>query len=313
MAHQRAEEAAEILREVGMPTGQSNERSALTLLGLLDLTPDKTWAAAEAPLMGVTPLMEFMAAHYGKQYAPNSRETVRRQTIHQFFAAGLVVTNPDNPGRPVNSGQTVYQVSKEFLDLVRHFGEKDWEERLAQWKKAAPTLVARWAREREIAMIPVTLPNGNQFALSPGGQNPLIKSVLEEFCPRFTPGAQVLYVGATEDKFVVWEREALAAQGVTVDEHGKMPDVVVLDVEHGWLILIEAVSSHGPMDAKRREELASLFANSAAGIVYVTAFMDRRTFAAYLPAISWATEVWLADAPSHLIHFDGDRFLGPYD
>ena len=161
-------------------------------------------------------------------------------------------------------------------------------------------------------MVPVTLADGSQIVLSPGGQNPLVKAVLEDFCPRFTPGGQVLYVGDTDDKFVVWEREALAAQGVTIDEHGKMPDVVVLDVERGWLVLVEAVSSHGPMDPKRREELASLFADSAAGVVYVTAFMDKRTFSAHLANISWETEVWLAEAPTHLVHFDGDRFLGPY-
>jgi hypothetical protein len=33
----------------------------------------------------------------------------------------------------------------------------------------------------------------------------------------------------------------------------------------------------------------------------------------YLGEIAWETEVWVADAPSHLIHFNGERFLGPYD
>jgi len=162
-------------------------------------------------------------------------------------------------------------------------------------------------------LIPVILPSGQELVLSPGGQNPLVKQIIEVFCPRFTPGGEVLYVGDTGDKWGVFEAGRLAEIGVVVDEHGKMPDVVILDSERNWLVLIEAVTSHGPMDAKRREELGSLFAGATVGIVYVTAFMDRKTLATYLAEISWETEVWIAETPTHMIHFDGVRFLGPYD
>jgi type II restriction enzyme len=91
-----------------------------------------------------------------------------------------------------------------------------------------------------------------------------------------------------------------------------MPDVVLYFSEKDWLILIESVTSHGPVDGKRHEELAQLFANSSAGLVYVTAFPDRAIMRKYLGDIAWETEVWVADAPTHLIHFNGVRFLGPY-
>lgn len=100
--------------------------------------------------------------------------------------------------------------------------------------------------------------------------------------------------------------------GVIVDEHGKMPDVVVYFAAKDWLVLIEAVTSHGPVNAKRHRELHQLFRSARVGLVFVTAFLDRRAMAKYLGEIAWETEVWAADAPTHLIHFNGERFLGPY-
>ncbi len=312
MAHQHVLDAQDVLRQLGLPKAQTNARSALTLLATLALAPSKEWTDIEAPLLGITPMMDFMSEHYGKQYAPNSRETVRRQTVHQFVAAGILQRNPDNPQRPTNSGNTVYQVPAELLDVLRHYGSSQWDLTLKSWAEKAPSLRARWAREREMNLIPVTLPGGEEVTLTPGGQNPLVKAIVEEFCTRFITDGELLYMGDTGEKFAVWERAVLSGIGVAVDEHGKMPDLVVLDRASNWLVLIEAVSSHGPMDAKRREELASLFATSEAGLVYVTAFSDRKTLARYIDVISWETDVWVAETPTHMIHFDGERFLGPY-
>ncbi|WP_390479814.1 BsuBI/PstI family type II restriction endonuclease [Frankia casuarinae] len=161
--------------------------------------------------------------------------------------------------------------------------------------------------------IPVTLPHGEPFTLSPGGQNVLIKQMVEEFCPRFTPGGEVLYVGDADAKWAYFEADRLAALGVAVDEHGKMPDLVVYLPGRDWLVLMEAASSHGPVDAKRHRELASLFADATPGLVYVSCFPDRREMKKYLHQIAWETEVWCAEDSTHLIHFNGERFLGPYD
>ena len=93
-----------------MLRAQQNERSALCLLALLNLTKGKSWADAENPLVGITPMMEFARDNYGKQYAPNTRETFRRQTMHQLVAAGIALYNPDDPARAVNSPKAVYQI-----------------------------------------------------------------------------------------------------------------------------------------------------------------------------------------------------------
>jgi len=159
---------------------------------------------------------------------------------------------------------------------------------------------------------PVKLPSGEMVRLSPGGQNPLIKQIIEEFCPRFTPGATVVYIGDAENKFLHLEAAYLKGLGVVIAPSAKMPDVVVHDTKRKWLLLVEAVTSAGAVDWKRRNELKELFKGCKAGLVFVTAFETRRAMQSFLPLISWETEVWVAEAPDHLIHFDGERFLGPY-
>lgn len=312
-ARKKLDEASHVLKALGFPAAQQNERSALTLLSLLDVRPETNWAEAGSPLRGITQMMDFFAEHYGKRYAPNSRETVRRQTVHQFLDAGLIVANPDAPTRPINSGKNVYQIEQGALELIRTYGTKAWVKKLQAYLTAVETLQAKYAQERKMNRIPVTLPTGEEFTLSPGGQNILIVEIIKKFCERFTPGGKVLYIGDADEKWMIYDRDAFESLGITVDAHGKMPDIVVHHVEKNWLVLIEAVTSHGPVNPKRRKELKDLFAGSSAGLVFVTAFLDRKTMVKYLDEISWETEVWIATAPDHLIHFNGERFLGPYE
>jgi len=306
-------EANQILISLGLPRAQQNERSALCLLALMNLTPRKKWARAENPLMGITPIMNWVREHYQKEYAPNTRETFRRQTMHQFVNAGIALYNPDRPDRPVNSPKAVYQIEPATLELLRSFGTKAWHDKLMNYLARSETLAARYAKKREQNRIPVQIAESKKITLSPGEHSELIRAIITEFGPRFAPGSVLIYAGDTGDKWGYFDAPLLANLGVNVDSHGKMPDVVLHYADHNWLLLVEAVTTHGPVDGKRHAELAHLFAEAKAGLVYVTAFPSRAVMARYLGDIAWETEVWVAEAPSHLIHFDGERFLGPYN
>lgn len=311
-AYERVEDARIVLETLGMDAERSNERSALVLLALLRLTPAESWADAANPMLGTRAIMDFIRDEYGKDYAPNTRETVRRFTLHQFVEAQLVVQNPDEPQRPVNSPKWNYQVTGEALDVLRAYGTDAWQSATDRYLADLPGLKARYAAAREMDRIPLTLPDGSIFTLTPGGQNVLLKAMVEDFCPRFTPGGQVLYIGDAGDKWALFERETLSSLNVEVDEHGKMPDLVIYLPDRNWLVLLEAASSHGPVDSKRQAELADLFAQSTAGLVYVSCFPDRAEFRKYVDKIAWESEVWCADHPTHMIHYNGERFLGPY-
>jgi BsuBI/PstI restriction endonuclease domain/BsuBI/PstI restriction endonuclease HTH domain len=307
-------EALKILEELELPKPQQNERSALSLLALLNLTPSKTWKDAEGPMVGIRAILDFCRNNYGKPYAENTRETFRRQTMHQFVAAGIAMENPDNPHRPINSPKWCYQIEPAALRLLReHFRKPSWKQELKGFLAESESLAKKYAMEREMLMIPVAVALGKSIQLTPGKHSQLIKEIIEGFAPRFAPGGVILYAGDTGEKWGYFDEAALDALGVKVDMHGKMPDVVIYYPAKNWILLIEAVTSHGPVNAKRREELAKLFSPCTAGAVYVTAFPTRADMTRYLTDISWETEVWIAEAPSHLIHFNGARFLGPYE
>lgn len=311
-AQEKIEQALDVLRQLGMPRAQLNERSALTLLALLDLHPDGDWEKIERPLIGVTPIMDWCRDVYGKEYAPNTRETFRRQTLHQFCDGGIALYNPDKPNRPVNSPKACYQIAPELHTVLLTYGSPGWEKAVEEHMSNISSLAEQYAMARKMEMVPLKLNDGTDLELSPGAHSQLIKDIIVEFGPRFAPEAEVIYIGDTGAKEDYFRKERLAELGVTVDRKGKLPDVVLYWQERNWLLLIESVTSHGPVDGKRHGELAKLFANARPGLVYVTAFPDRKVMAKYLMELSWETEVWVADAPTHMIHLNGDRFLGPH-
>ena len=305
-------EAGEALMALEFGPRQRNETAAYTLLAFLDLRPNAPWADSQAPLRGITPVINFIAEAYGLRYAPNTRETIRDEAVKFFVEAGLLLRNPDDPKRPTNSGKTVYQIEPTALALLRKIGNPEWPSALQKYLSNLETIKNEISRRRVLARVPVTLPDGSQVALSPGGQNPLIKAIIEHFCPIFAPGGIVIYIGDTENKFVHLEAEHLGLLGVTLPSAAKMPDVIVHCTTRNWLLLIEAVTSVGPVDGKRRKELKELFAGCTAGLVFVTAFTSRRVMQSFVPQIAWESEVWIAEDPDHMIHFNGERFLGPY-
>ena len=261
---------------------------------------------------GITPIIEFIKTSYKKDYAPNTRETIRDEAVKHFVEAGLLLRNPDKPDRPVNSGNTVYQVEPQALSLIRTFGTHAWATQLEDYQESRSAIRAEHLRQRNVSRIPVKLPSGEVITLSPGGQNPLIKTIVEDFCGRFAPGATLAYIGDAESKFLHYEAAYLNGLGIIIASAAKMPDVIVHDTARNWLIIVEAVVSAGPIDAKRRIELKSLFSGSTAGLVFVTAFEDRAAYGRFQQQIAWETEVWIAAEPDHIIHLNGERFLGPY-
>ena len=160
---------------------------------MLDLAAGAPWSAASNPLRGITPIIEFIQAAYGVRYAPNTRETIRDEAVKYFVEAGLVLRNPDQPNRPTNSGNTVYQVEPTARALIRAYGTAAWPKQWRDYLASREKIRRELDRQRALARIPVTLPSGNTVTLSPGGQNPLIKAIIEEFVRVRTGGDGGVY------------------------------------------------------------------------------------------------------------------------
>lgn len=310
---QRIVEALTILKAVGMPSEQLNDRTAICLLALLDLPPKRSWTEAKNPMLGIRAILDFAREKLARNYAENTRESVRKYSVKQLVSAGVLLHNPDMPERAVNSSDNCYQVEEHALALLRQFGSKTWDGSLETYLAARETLAAQYARVRDLHRVPIKVKGRQKITISAGDHSDLIRSIIEDFGSLFVPGGELVYVGDTGTKWGYFDQELLASLGVEVGHHGKMPDVVIYYREKNWLILAEAVTSSGPVDGGRHTELAELFKDSKAGLVYVTAFPDRgEIFRKFLAVVAWETEVWCASDPTHLVHFNGIRFLGPH-
>jgi len=310
---QRIEEALDVLRQLGMPNEQLNNRTAICLLALLDLPETTAWNKACNPMLGIRAILDFAREKLEYNYAENTRESIRKYSVKQLVAAGILLHNPDKLDRAVNSSDNCYQVESNALALFRKFGARNWKRALSTYLETRQTLADQFARHRDMQRIPVTIDRRHKITLSAGKHSDLIRAIIEQFAPRFVPGGELVYVGDTGTKWGYFDEQLLRTLGVKVGNHGKMPDVVVYFREKNWLILVEAVASSGPVDGIRHAELSDLFKASTAGLVYVTAFPDRgEVMRKFLSVVAWETEVWCASDPTHLIHFNGIRFLGPY-
>lgn len=308
----KTDDARDILRSLGLPARQQNDRSALTLLALADVRPRGSWRNTARPMLRIWDIMAFMRDVYGKDYAANSRETIRRQTIHQFEQARIVDRNPDDPSRPTNSGKNCYALTDEIVRVLRAYGTRSFDREVAAFIKKFGSLQEAYSRRRKSRQVPLRLPGQHTVYLSPGKHNELQVAVIHEFGPRFAPGADVLYVGDTAKKHVARAAKRLVALNVAITEHDKLPDIVLFQGDRNWLFLIEAVTSHGPVSAKRHREIEIILRKCPAERVYVTAFLTTRDFRKHAADVAWETEVWIAEHPDHMIHFNGPKFLGPF-
>jgi type II restriction enzyme len=284
----------------------------LTLLALCGLRPEDNWASATQKSLTVTKgIMAFVRDFYGRAYAPNTRETFRRQVLHQFVQGGIAVYNPDNPSLSTNSPKAHYALTDAALKTIRAYGADIWETAVSEFREKQGSLMTLYQSPRNMLGNPVRLPDGSTIVLSPGEHNQLQAEVIEQFGPRFASGAILLYLGDTSDKDLLIATEQLVTLGIPITEHGKLPDIIFYDAEKNWLFLIEVVTSHGPMTPKRVIELNDMLDHCEAGKIFVTAFPSFVEFRSHIKNIAWETEVWIAEVPDHLIHFNGDRFLGP--
>jgi len=308
----KIQEAQVILKELGLPNAQQNEISGFTLLALCNIKENDVWSKAFKQSYGVTKgIMTFISENYRKEYAPNTRETFRRQVLHQLVQAGIVDYNPDIPNLPVNSPKTHYAISEIALETIKTYKTTGWKNAVANFKSQIGELKTKYNKEREMSRVPLKLTNGKVLLLSPGKHNKVQAAIVEEFASRFAQNSTLLYVGDTENKNLHIEKERLKNIGITLTEHSKLPDVVIYDEAKNWLYLIEAVTSHGPMSPKRIIELEEFLKDCKAGKIYVSAFPNFSEFKKHTNNIAWDTEVWIMEFPEHMIHFNGDRFLGP--
>ncbi|MHB8277516.1 MAG: BsuBI/PstI family type II restriction endonuclease [Candidatus Humimicrobiaceae bacterium] len=308
----KIEEAMKILNYLGLPVAQQNERSALTLLALLNLKAENNWNEAVSIKLRIHDIILFIQANYGKTYAENSRETIRRQTLHQFVQASLVFRNHDDPSRPTNSPNTNYIITEEALKVIKNYGNSNWDSESNMYLKLKGKLSEKYDKKRNEYMLVTKQTNGGVMEFSPGEHNELQIKIIEIFKEIFIPNSIILYVGDSARKLLYFKEDLLNQLKIPISTHEKLPDVVFYDKEKNYIYLVEAVTSHGPLSPKRQMELEESLKDCKAKRVYISAFPDFKEFKKHIDNIAWETEVWILEKPEHLIHFNGNKFCTIY-
>lgn len=302
----KVEETREFLKTVGMPKAQQADICCYVILAMAGIKPDMSWSEATNEWIRIHDIIQFVNTFYGMSYAENSRETFRKQALHRFRTAALIEDN----GKATNSPNYRYRLTEEIVQILKTMQTSAWEVSIKRFLCYHEKLIDMYASKKKMTMMPVNI-NGKDFKFSAGKHNELQKAIIEEFAPRFAPNSECLYVGDTIEKDLVKNVEKLKELGFEITLHDKMPDVVLYREDKNWIYFVESVTSVGPMDPKRILEITEMTKDVTAGKIFVTAFLDFKTYKKFAEELAWETEVWIAEMPEHMIHLNGDRFMGP--
>jgi len=312
-------QALDILESVGIPFSGKRPRGlesmAMAFLAVAGVT--KTWKEAkgqnEHRHLKTREIIKFINENYEEQISPGSYDDVRRKHLKLLVLADLVLNSANNPSAAQNDPTRGYTISSEFKSLIVYYGTDEWEIKLKLFKKNRPSLQEILRRKRDIPKVRITLNSGHILDFSSGGHNQLQREIIEEFLPRFGLGCEVLYVGDATDKYLLRVDDKLKALGFFELTHDSLPDIVAYNKEKNWIFLIEAFFTSGPMSEERILELKKALKDCTAELIFITAFISKTAFKKNISDIGWETEVWTADNPDHMVHFNGGKFFGPYN
>ncbi len=321
---EKTEQMLNIFRHVGIPlrelTDRRRQRMAKAVLAVGDMKPSDAWTDAKSfhrhkhPPLTTRAIIKFENRYYGENIADASYDDIRRKDLVLPVEFGLVQRSAADPDADVNDGTRGYSLTDAAVDLFATYGTNLWEAELAHFRAARNEIADRLSKAREMKMVPVKLPDGQTLMLTPGPHNQLQKAIVEELLQRFAHGAELLYVGDTAKKLLFVHTEKIRELGLPDPSRSTLPDVVAYDGGRDCIFFVEAVHSFGEITDLRREHLRKLAETSGRQArSCISAFMDRKSFAKFSGRIGWETEVWIATDPAHMIHFDGEKYLTPYD
>jgi hypothetical protein len=312
-------EALDILENVGIPFAGKRERGleSMAMAFLAVAGVKKSWKEAQGQNehrhLKTREIIKFVNDNYEENISPGSYDDMRRKHLKLLVLADLVLNSADNPSAAQNDPTRGYTLAGEFKSLVTFYGTDEWDIKLKLFTKNRPSLNEILQRKRDMPKVRVTLPSGHILDFSRGGHNQLQREIIEEFLPRFGAGCEVLYVGDATDKFLLRDDDKLKELGFFELTHDSLPDIVAYNKEKNWLFLIEAFYTSGPMSEERVLELKKALTACTADLIFITAFTSKTDFKKNVADVGWETEVWTADNPDHMVHFNGGKFLGPYN
>lgn len=311
----------EIIEAVGVPLGDLTvrrlEKMSMSLLSLCAMNKSVAWneisSITDGHILRTREIITYLNENFEENISLGSYDDIRRKDLIRLVGMGLVIKSANRPDADTNDGTRGYALEENFAELIKKYGSEKWTYALSEFELDQEYIDQFYSR-RELEKLEVHLEKGVVISLDKGPHNKIQKAIIEEFLPIYGYSAKVLYLGDTSNKHMHEYSDQMINLGLNIEDRGMLPDIVAFSSEKKWLYLIEAVHSSNPLNPERCIELQrSILKDCPYGVVFVTAFLSKKEFARWLPQIAWETEVWLVDTPQHLIHFNGDRFLGPHE
>jgi type II restriction enzyme len=307
-----------LLEKLGVPVMEKSPRHremmALSFLAICNVKKKVDWSNAKCLsdnyALSTREIIAYINANFSEDVSSGSYDDIRRKHLLHPRLAGIVV--PSKEDAATNDPQRKWGLNKEYSNIIKTFDQPEWEKSVEEFLKGKELLIEQLYQERQIRKIPVNLPGEVKIELEAGSHNLIQKAIIEEFLPRFGAGAEIVYVGDANNKRLYYDAEKADNLSLGKLQHEELPDVIAYSKDKNWLFLIEAVHSANPISSERIVMLKNFLKNCTADVIYVTAFKDREVMKNFIFDIAWETEVWIASDPDHMIHFDGEKFLGPF-
>lgn len=313
----RLNDAYEILSNIGMPDTLKNPRSVMTLVALAEMTPEKKWRNASEEYHGTHHIVEFLKTYYpnkagldNKPYAENSRETFRKSTIKPWVSAGILEAKA---GLATNDKDYSYRFSSYFAALLRSYGTEQWEETLSDYNNTHVSYAEYLKQTKTVERDYKIDYEGSCISLKKSAHNKLQMDVLQKLIPLICENKpELLYIGDATDRDLLQKNQRLDELGIHVlSESETMPDLILYDAGKKRIIFVEAYHSTGLFSLDRVNTLKNLcHCVKGTEAAFITAFDSTSKMLKHYKEIAWDTDIWATDEPTHLLHKNGDKFIG---
>ena len=305
----------DILNFIGIPldnlSDRRKERMVLALLavGNIKNSFSEVLTINDNYFLKTRDIIEFENKYYSENISSGSYDDIRRKDLILLVSAGIVFNSCMLEEKATNNPTRGYGLNPLFASLIKAYGKSNWEVELNKFLFENKSLKEEMEHRRNLQKIPVALPSGENIELSFGEHNLLQKEIVENFLTKFGFNSQVLYIGDTTNKFLYKDDKKLEELKCFNIKHEELPDVIAYSKDKNLLFLCEAVHSAGPMSEIRVRKLKEQLNKCTAEIIFITAFLTKKDFKKWILDIAWETEVWIAETPEHMVHFNGYKFL----
>ena len=315
-AYSVLDDAADILKSIGMPERLYNPRCVMALAACAEITEKSKWRHASEAYHGTHDIISFINRNFPnkanldtKGYQENSRETFRDETLKPWISAGILEARY---GLASNLKDNAYRLTAQFVALIRTYGTERWLEELEVYKSIHPSYETLLKQVKDLDPGYSVNYNGLVFTLDRSPHNKLQKAILDVFAKYFASGAELLYIGDTSDRMLRKNDNRLSELGINVFSKSTcIPDIILYDEKHNRILFIEAYNSVGEFTYDRvKDILACCHCKPGTEVAFITAFATMKKALQVINNIAWDTDIWVAEYETHLIHKNGDKFIG---